>query len=112
MHSAVDRRCPEERRFDLIAGAVVFHPRFMQPSANGNPSFVRIEEIRTRVVPGGRSAVGLVKARPVPCLLLEAKLGVECDGRTGRGQSRFESRSGPGSTRLAGKTDRRDIRSR
>ena len=58
---------------------------------------------------GGRSALGFEKARPVPCLVLKANLGVQCDGRTGRGQSRFESRSRLEPTRLAVKIDIRDI---
>jgi hypothetical protein len=66
----------EEGLMDLIAGEVGFLADFIPSHGFGEVSFEMIENIRRQVSPDAShqaAAIGIVKALPRPCILLEAR---------------------------------------
>ena len=79
-HIGSDDKDPEEVLVDAIAGAFGFLPDFVRPLARGEPSFTKIESIRTRLCPEASvvsSLIGIVRAWPVTCILLQARMGLK-----------------------------------
>ena len=79
-HFGLDDKDPEEALVDVIAGSFGFLPEMIQPLAKGQPSFDRIEEIRTQLCPEASqqaSLIGLTKAWPKPCILLQAQMALK-----------------------------------
>jgi len=84
-HFGLDSKDPEESLVDVIAGCFGFLPDLIRPLAKGQPSFDRIEEIRARLCPEASqqaSLIGIAKAWPQPCILLQAQMALK------RGESR------------------------
>jgi len=79
-HFGLDDKDPEEALVDLIAGSFGFLPEMIQPLAKGQPSFDRIEEIRKQLCPEASqqaSLIGITKAWPKPCILLQAQMALK-----------------------------------
>ena len=84
-HFGLDAKDPEEALVDVIAGAFGFFPEIVRKSATGQISFDRIETIRTELCPEASqqsSLIGIAKAWPTPCIVLQAQLALK------RGESR------------------------
>ncbi len=79
-HFGLDDKDPEEALVDVIAGSFGFLPEMIQPLAKGQPSFDLIEDIRTQLCPEASqqaSTIGITKAWPKPCILLQAQMGLK-----------------------------------
>ena len=77
---------------DVIAGEVGFCPQLVRPHATGEISFEKIAELRERLCPDASqqaSLIGLVKAWPTPCVLVEARAGLKAYERRSLAQVRF-----------------------
>ena len=93
-HFGLDEKDPEESLVDVIAGAFGFFPELVKPHAVATVSFEAIEAIRCNLCPEASlqsSLIGMTKAWPTPCILLEAQLGLK------RGEKRMLSLDGMGS---------------
>jgi len=70
----------EEGLMDLIAGEVGFLSDFIPSNCFGDISFETIENIRRQVSPEASyqaASIGIVRALPRPCILLEARLALK-----------------------------------
>jgi hypothetical protein len=79
-HFGLDDKDPEEALVDVIAGSFGFLPDMVRPLAKGQPSFDRIDEIRAQLCPEASqqaSLIGIAKAWPEPCILLQAQMGLK-----------------------------------
>lgn len=97
-HFGLDEKDAEEGLVDVIAGAFGFLPEIVRPLAKGQPSFEKIEEIRMKLCPEASqqaSVIGIVKAWPIPCLLLQAQMALKRSERRGLSQGSFEFREEP-----------------
>jgi hypothetical protein len=75
-HESGQGKSAEEKLVDAIAGDLSFFPEFVKPLIDGEISFEKIEEIRTRVCPDSSqtsSAINISKIWPSPCVWLEAR---------------------------------------
>jgi hypothetical protein len=78
-HSASIGRDPEEVLMDVIAGEAGFHPDFLPGKLEGGISFDTILRIRDECCPDASvqaATIGIAKALPVPCILLEASMAL------------------------------------
>jgi hypothetical protein len=76
-HAAPALADPEERLMDVIASEVGFLPDFL--SGSGDVSFASIQKIREECCPEASAqaaTIGIVKAIPRPCILLEARMAL------------------------------------
>jgi hypothetical protein len=83
---------------DVIAGEIGFLPELVRPHAIGQISFERISELRDRLCPEASqqaSLIGFVKAWPMPCVLVEARLGLRDHERRGLSQNSFDFHEPP-----------------
>ena len=88
-HFGLDDKDPEESLVDVIAGAFGFLPDLIKPVAKGRPSFEGIEAIRMQLCPEASqqaSIIGISRAWPTPCILLQAQLGFKRGERRGIAQ--------------------------
>jgi hypothetical protein len=79
-HFGLDEKDPEEALVDVIAGAFGFLPDLVRPLAKGQLSFDQIEDIRTKLCPEASqlsSLIGIAKAWPTPCILLQAQMALK-----------------------------------
>lgn len=79
-HFGLDDKDPEEALVDVIAGAFGFLPDLVSPLAKGQPSFDQIENIRITICPEASqqaSLIGIAKAWPTPCILLQAQMALK-----------------------------------
>jgi hypothetical protein len=79
-HFGLDDKDPEEALVDVIAGAFGFLPDLVRPLAKGQLSFDQIENIRTKLCPEASqlsSLIGIAKAWPTPCILLQAQMALK-----------------------------------
>jgi hypothetical protein len=70
----------EEGLMDLIAGEVGFLSDFIPSHGFGDISFAMIESVRQQVSPDASyqaASIGIVRALPRPCILLEARLALK-----------------------------------
>jgi hypothetical protein len=84
-HFGLDDKDPEEALVDVIAGAFGFLPDLVRPVAKGRPSFEQIEDIRMQLCSEASqqsSLIGIAKAWPTACILLQAQMALK------RGESR------------------------
>ncbi len=75
-HSDTARQDPEEALMDRIAADVGFLPDFMGSSTGKEIAFDGIRRIKEECCPDASmlaATIGIVKALPVPCILVEAK---------------------------------------
>jgi hypothetical protein len=76
-HSLHQPKSPEESLIDVLAGEFAYYASMVQPLANGEISFEKIEAIRDELCPNGSftsAIIGIAKAWPSACLLVEAAL--------------------------------------
>ena len=72
-----DFKDPEESLVDVLAGHFEYWPAFFVGRMTGRVSFCKMEEVRAQICPEASKAssiLGLVKAWPTPCILIEAGL--------------------------------------
>lgn len=78
-HSGSSARDAEEILMDVIAGEAGFFPDFLHTESSGDVSFDSIRQIRAECCPEASAqaaTIGIVKALPVPCILLEARVAL------------------------------------
>lgn len=79
--STVDQD-PEEALMDVIAGEMGFLRDFLPGDTGNDISFDSIQQIREEYCPNASAqaaTIGIVKALPLPCILLEAKMALRKD---------------------------------
>jgi hypothetical protein len=97
-HFGLEDKDPEEALVDVIAGAFGFLPELVRPLANGQLSFDAIEDIRVRLCPEASqqaSLIGIARAWPTPCILLQAQLALKRGEKRGLAQGGFEFQERP-----------------
>jgi hypothetical protein len=97
-HFELEDKDPEEALVDVIAGAFGFLPDLVRPQATGQPTFDRIEEIRTQLCPEASqqaSLIGIAKAWPTPCILLQAQMALKRGEKRDLVQSGFDFQDVP-----------------
>ena len=97
-HFGLEDKDPEEALVDVIAGAFGFLPDIVRPLAKGQPSFDGIEDIRIHLCPEASqqaSLIGIAKAWPTPCILLQAQLALKRGERRNLAQGGFDFQEGP-----------------
>lgn len=70
---------PEEALMDVIAGKFAFYSPMVRDRAKGEVSFESIEKLRKQLCSEASqrsSIIGMVKAWPNPCVLIQAKMGL------------------------------------
>ena len=75
-HLAKDFNSPEEALMEVIAGHFGFYGPILKPHISGTISFDAIETLRRELCPEASqqsALIGIVKAWPQPCLLLNAR---------------------------------------
>ncbi|MFZ0963161.1 MAG: hypothetical protein WAO35_20045 [Terriglobia bacterium] len=78
-HCGSTARDPEEMLMDAIAGEVGFLQDFLPVGNSTDVSFEGIRRIREECCPDASeeaATIGIVKALPIPCILLKAKLAL------------------------------------
>jgi hypothetical protein len=78
-HSASSARDPEEILMDVIAGEAGFHSDFLPGKLEGGISFDTILRIKDECCPDASvqaATIGIAKALPIPCILLEASMAL------------------------------------
>jgi hypothetical protein len=76
-HIATNLNSPEEALMEVIAAHFGFYSPFVKPHTSGTISFDSIEALRQRLCPEASqqaALIGIVKAWPQPCLLINARL--------------------------------------
>jgi hypothetical protein len=89
---------PEEALMDVIAGELGFWPELLKTDEREDISFEFIERVRMEFCPQASyqaSLIGIVKALPKPCILLEARLALKKHQELAASQLRFENGQGP-----------------
>ncbi len=97
-HSREKSGDPEERLMDVIASSVGFLPEFLPNVAKGELSFEAIAAIKKEFCPDASfqaAMIGIVKAFPSPCILVEAAMALKKDEVALRSQMGFGFRDGP-----------------
>jgi hypothetical protein len=77
-HSRENSADPEEKLMDIIASETGFLAELLPTSSDGVLTFEAINEIKREFCPEASQVsamIGIVKAFPSPCVLIEAKLG-------------------------------------
>jgi hypothetical protein len=78
-HSTSGVRDPEERLMDVIASELGFFRDFLPDEVSGDISFDVIEKIRQEYCPSASrqaATIGIVKALPQPCILMQAEMAL------------------------------------
>jgi len=76
-HTLHEYKSPEESLVDVLAGEFAYYSPMVKPLATGEISFEAIEAIRDELCPEGSltsAMIGITKAWPGPCVLIEAAL--------------------------------------
>ena len=97
-HFGLDDKDPEEMLVDMIAGSFGFLPDLIRPMAKGKPSFEEIETIRMHLCAEASqqsSLIGIVKAWPTPCILIQAQMGLKRGERRELSQGDLGFHDGP-----------------
>ena len=78
-HSSSAVQDPEERLMDVIAGELGFFREFLPDDVGDDVSFDMIERIRQECCPAASrqaAMIGIVRALPQPCILVQAELAL------------------------------------
>jgi hypothetical protein len=97
-HFGLENKYPEEALVHVIAGEFGFLPDLVRPLAKGQPSFDAIEDIRAKLCPEASqqaSLIGIAKARPTPCILLQAQLALKRGEKRDLAQGGFDFQERP-----------------
>jgi hypothetical protein len=76
-HTLHEYKSPEESLVDVLAGEFAYYAPMVKPFTLGEISFEVIEAIRDELCPDGSltsAIIGIAKAWPRPCILIEAAL--------------------------------------
>jgi hypothetical protein len=79
-HIAKNSNSPEEALMEVIAGHFGFYSPVIKPHISGAISFDAIEALRQKLCPEASrqsAVIGMVKAWPQPCLLINARLATK-----------------------------------
>lgn len=99
-HTPQQIKPPEESLVDIIAGTLAFYPDMVRANARGEISFDKIDQLRQELCPSASyssALLGISKAWPSPCILVDARLGHKA-GETEGSQQKFSFRAGPAPT--------------
>jgi len=91
-HSELNKKDPEEALMEVIAGHVGFLPEMVKRHAKGAISFEKIAAVKQKLCPEASmqsATIGIAKAWPTPCVLLEASLEYKKSDRDKLSQNRF-----------------------
>lgn len=97
-HSEADRKDPEERLMDIIAGKIGFYHRIFHKTVSGNISFSQLERVRQELCPEASlqsSLISFIKYWPVPCIYLRADVGLNKREEQTVGQGTFNFMDAP-----------------
>ena len=97
-HSRENSNDPEERLMDVIASSAGFLPVFMPDGVTGELSFESIMEIKKEFCPDASAQaalIGIVKAFPSPCILVQAELALKKEEALAQSQFEFGFQSRP-----------------
>lgn len=97
-HSRENRDDPEEKLMDVIASSVGFLSDFLPDSVRGELSFEALAEIKREFCPDASvqaATLGIVKAFPSPCILVEAAMALKADEKAVGLQLGFGFRTSP-----------------
>jgi hypothetical protein len=81
-HSRENSNDPEEKLMDVIASSLGFHADFFPESVRCDISFEGIATIKSEFCPDASiqaATIGIVKAFPSPCILVEAEMALKKD---------------------------------
>ena len=79
-HVARNFNSPEEALMEVIAGHFGFYAPLVKPHVSGAISFDTVEALRQKLCPEASqqsALIGIVKAWPIPCLLVNARLATK-----------------------------------
>jgi hypothetical protein len=99
-HTLHEYKSPEESLVDVLAGEFAYYAPMVKPLAPGEISFEAIEAIRDELCPDGSltsAIIGIAKAWPRPCILIEAALGYK-KGDSDPAQTTFDFTTAPNPT--------------
>lgn len=97
-HSRENSNDPEERLMDVIASSTGFLSAFMPDGVTGELSFESIMEIKKEFCPNASAQaalIGIVKAFPSPCILVQAELALKKEESLAQSQFGFGFQSRP-----------------
>jgi len=83
-HAFPEEKDPEEAIMDIVAGRVGFHPGLVGCEVNGEISFSGLSQLRQWLCPEASftaSVIGFSESWPLPCVLVEAGLGLKISQR-------------------------------
>ena len=92
-HCESDKRDPEEALMEVIAGNFGFYSPMVQSCTSGEISFKAIENLRDQLCPEASrqsSTIGMVKAWPKPCLLVQANMALRRGDQALLRQEKFD----------------------
>jgi hypothetical protein len=95
-HALHELKSPEETMVDVIAGEFAYYAPMVLPYTKGPLTFEAIEAARIVLCPEGSyqsALIGLVRAWPTPCVLVEAKLAGKKPTTPGQYFSSFAPRA-------------------
>lgn len=84
---------PEEALVDVVAGTLAFYPPMVVAHARGDISFDAIERVRNEIAPQAShqsALLGITKAWPKPCILVDAALAYKAGEVTSQGSFDFK----------------------
>ncbi|MBX3289986.1 MAG: hypothetical protein KF855_11650 [Acidobacteria bacterium] len=92
-HSEADKKDPEERLMDIIAGKFGFYDRIFHKTVSGNISFSELERVRQELCPEASlqsSLISFIKYWPMPCIYLRADIGLNRREKQAADQGTFD----------------------
>jgi len=100
-HSRENSDDPEEKLMDVLASSMGFLPDFLPNGASGELSFEGIGRIKKEFCPDASvqaATIGIVKAFPSPCVLVDAQMAFKKDQLAVASQTGFGFRDDPSPT--------------
>lgn len=91
-HADADKKDPEERLMDIIAGKFGFYDRVFHKTVSGQISFSELERVRQELCPEASlqsSLISFIKYWPVPCIYVRADIGLNNKERQAAQQNSF-----------------------
>lgn len=92
-HSKHDKKDPEERLMDIIAGKFGFYDRIFHKMVSDNISFSELERVRQVLCPEASlqsSLISFIKYWPAPCIFLRANVALNRKEQLDAGQGAFD----------------------
>lgn len=92
-HSEADKKDPEERLMDIIAGRFGFYDRIFHNTVSDTISFSELGRLRQELCPEASlqaSLISFIKYWPRPCIYLRAEIGLKKVEKQAAGQGAFD----------------------